>query len=249
MSPRAVLITGASRGIGAAIARAFAATGDNVAVHYHQARSDAEKVLGSLAGLGHIVVQADIRDPAQVQSMVNSTARQLGGLDVLVNNAGVYLPHDVTATSYEEWQHIWNQTLAVNLTGTANVTWCALRHMLQHRSGRIVNVSSWGAFRGEPNQPAYGVSKAGINSLGQSLARALGRNGVTVMTIAPGWIETEMTANRLATELTRIEMEAPLGRIATLEEVAHAVLYLASPQAEFASGAILDFNGAGYIRP
>jgi 3-oxoacyl-[acyl-carrier protein] reductase len=248
VTSRAVLITGASRGIGAATARAFADNGDRVVVHYHQNKDRANEVLGSLTGSGHIALAADVTDASQVKSMVDAAATELGGLDVLVNNAGVYIHHDVTTIGYDRWQEVWSATLSVNLIGTANVTWCALQHMMPRQTGRVINVSSWGAFRGEPHQPAYGASKAGVNSLGQSLARALGRSGIQVMSIAPSWVDTEMTADQLASQSERINSEIPLGRVATADEVARAVLYLASADAEFASGAILDFNGAAYTR-
>jgi NAD(P)-dependent dehydrogenase (short-subunit alcohol dehydrogenase family) len=246
---RAVLVTGASRGIGAAIARAFAAAGDRVAVHYGRGADLAERVAASLAGDGHVVVGADLTDAAAVKRMVDSASDQLGGLDVLVNNAGVFRPHPITETSYEEWQRAWQQTLSVNLVGAANVSWCAAQHMIRGGSGSIVNLSSRGAFRGEPKQPAYGASKAGLVALGQSLARALGPHGISVTSVAPGLVETDMAAENLAGERgERRRAESPLGRIATAEEVAAAVVFLASAQATMASGTVLDINGASYLR-
>jgi 3-oxoacyl-[acyl-carrier protein] reductase len=248
-SDRAVLVTGASRGIGAAVALAFARAGDRVAVHYGASRDRAEEVAASLPGAGHIVVQADFADPEAVQRMVDIAAEGLGGLNVLVNNAGIFEPHPITATTYEQWQHGWKRTLAVNLTGAANVTWCAVQHMVRGGGGTIVNVSSRGAFRGEPDQPAYGASKAGIIAFGQSLARALGPLGITVTSVAPGFTDTEMAAEELSGESgERRRAESPLGRVATADEVAAAVIYLASPQAVMASGAVLDINGASYLR-
>jgi len=143
-----------------------------VAVHYGASADAAAQVLKELPGTGHVLVHADLADPAAIQAMVDDAARDLGGIDVLVNNAGVYHPHRIRETTYAEWQQAWADTLAVNLVGPSNVAWCAVRHM--GRGGRIVNVSSRGAFRGEPNQPAYGASKAVIMSFTQSLARALG---------------------------------------------------------------------------
>jgi 3-oxoacyl-[acyl-carrier protein] reductase len=245
---RAVLVTGASRGIGAAVAREFAAAGDRVAVHYGASREAAEAVAASLAGGGHVVVGADLGDPQAVRAMVDRTAEELGGIDVLVNNAGVFARHPIDDTTYEEWQRAWSDTLAVNLVGAANVTWCAAQHMIAAGGGRIVNVSSRGAFRGEPTQPAYGASKAALIAFGQSLARALGPHGIAVTTIAPGWTETDMATERLAERGDEVRAESPLGRVATPEEVARAILYLASPQAELASGAVLDFNGASHLR-
>jgi 3-oxoacyl-[acyl-carrier protein] reductase len=247
---RAILVTGASRGIGRATAVAFAARGDRVAVHHRGSPEAAGAVLAALPGSGHVVVQADITDPAQARRMVDEAAVRLGGLDVLVNNAGVFIGHPVTEVTYEEWQAAWQQTLAVNLIGPANVTWCAVQHMIPRGGGRIVNVSSRGAFRGEPGQPAYGASKGGLNAFGQSLALALGPYGIAVCTVAPGFVDTEMAAGRVnGPDGYQVRAQSPFDRIARPEEVAAAVVYLAAPEAEWASGTILDLNGASYLRP
>ena len=250
MNARAILITGASRGIGRATAQAFATQGDRVAVHHRGSPDLAAGVLAGLPGTGHTVVQADITDPAQARRMVDEAAVRLGGLDVVVNNAGVYLPHPVTEVSYEEWQAAWRQTLDVNLIGPANVTWCAVQHMIPRGGGRIVNVSSRGAFRGEPGQPAYGASKGGLNAFGQSLALALGPYGIAVATVAPGFVDTEMAAERVnGPDGDQVRAQSPFNRVARPEEIAAAVVYLASPDAEWASGTIVDLNGASYLRP
>jgi 3-oxoacyl-[acyl-carrier protein] reductase len=248
---RAVLVTGGSRGIGAAIARAFAERGDRVAVHCRDAVAAAEVVRDSLNGDEHVVVRADLAVPAEVRAMVDAAAAGLGGLDVLVNNAGIYLEHPVLETSYEEWQAAWQATLGINLVGAANVTWCAVQHMTAsgHRNGRIVNVGSRGAFRGEPTHPAYGASKAGLHAFGQSLAVALAPHGITVASVAPGYVATDMTEAELATAAGDvIRAQSPFGRVATVQEIAAAVVYLASPEAEWVSGAVLDLNGASYLR-
>ena len=250
MNARAILITGASRGIGRATAQAFATQGDRVAVHHRGSPDLAAGVLAGLPGTGHTVVQADITDPAQARRMVDEAAVRLGGLDVVVNNAGVYLPHPVAEVSYEEWQAAWRQTLDVNLIGPANVTWCAVQHMIPRGGGRIVNVSSRGAFRGEPGQPAYGASKGGLNAFGQSLALALGPYGIAVATVAPGFVDTEMAAERVnGPDGDQVRAQSPFNRVARPEEIAAAVVYLASPAAEWASGTIVDLNGASYLRP
>jgi 3-oxoacyl-[acyl-carrier protein] reductase len=244
---RAVLVTGASRGIGAEVARTFAASGDRVGLHDGSRRDAAMQVLATLPGEGHVVAGADLVDPEAVRRMVDEVAGALGGIDVLVNNAGVFERHPVDETTYEEWQEAWARTLGVNLVGAANVTWCVLRHM--GAGGRIVNVSSRGAFRGEPEQPAYGASKAGLIAFGQSLARALGERRISVTAVAPGFVETEMATAELEGERGRARRaESPLGRVARPDEVAAAVHYLASPEAELASGAVLDVNGASYLR-
>jgi 3-oxoacyl-[acyl-carrier protein] reductase len=246
--PRAVLVTGASRGIGRAIAQAFAELGDRVAVHYGTSAELAGQVLAGLPGSGHVAVQADLADPEAVRRMVGQAHAGLGGLDVLVNNAGTYLPHPVTEVTYEQWQDAWREVLAVNLTGAANVTWCAVQYM-KAAGGRIVNVTSRGAYRGEPRHPAYGASKAGLNSFGQSMARALAPFGIAVASVAPGFVETAMARPDLdSARGEEIRAQSPFNRVATAAEIAAAVVYLASEQAEWASGAVLDLNGASYLR-
>jgi 3-oxoacyl-[acyl-carrier protein] reductase len=247
---RAVLVTGGSRGIGAAIVHAFAERGDRVAVHCRDAVAAAEAVRESLPGSGHATVRADLADADAVRSMVDAAANALGGLDVLVNNAGIYVDHPVLGTSYEEWQAAWQATLGVNLVGAANVTWCAVRHMAATgHGGRVVNVGSRGAYRGEPTHPAYGASKAGLHAFGQSLAVALAPHGITVASVAPGYVQTDMAAAQLATPVgDAIRAQSPFNRVATPEEIAAAVVYLASPEATWSSGAVLDLNGASYLR-
>ena len=244
-----MLVTGASRGIGRAIAMAFANLGDRVAIHHRDSAALAAEVLAGLPGNGHTVLQVDLTDADAVRRSVDGACDALGGLDVLVNNAGVFLAHPITEVSYEQWQAAWQATLGVNLIGAANVTWCAVQHMIAGGGGRIINVSSRGAFRGEPGQPAYGASKAGLNAFGQSLARALAPHGIAVASVAPGFVDTDMAASHLAGPGgDAIRAQSPFGRVAQPEEIAAAVVYLASPEAEWASGTIIDLNGASYLR-
>jgi NAD(P)-dependent dehydrogenase (short-subunit alcohol dehydrogenase family) len=242
-----VLVTGSSRGIGRAVAQAFARAGDRVAIHYGQSAQLAESVRATLAGAGHITVGADLRDPDAVRTMVDSVAARLSGLDVVVNNAGTYQAHPILDTSYDRWQRVWRDTLDINLVGAANVIWCAARHLPP--GGRVINVSSRGAFRGEPGHPAYGASKAGLNALTQSLAVALGSRGIAVAGVAPGYVDTDMVADVLASPAGEaVRAQSPFGRVGRPDEVADAVLWLASPTAEWASGTIIDLNGASYLR-
>lgn len=252
MTKRAVLVTGSSRGLGRAIAARFARDGDRVAVHHRDSAALAEQLVAGLPGEGHIVVRADMADPAAVRAMVDDAADRLGGLDVLVNNAGTFgradPPHPVFGLDYDAWQLMWRHTFDVNLFGAANAAWAAAQHMTG-RGGRIVNVSSRGAFRGEPDQPAYGASKAALNAMGQSLAVALAPHGITVAAVAPGFIETDMTNEHLKNERgDAIRAQSPFRRVARPDEIAAAVHWLASAEAEWASGAILDLNGASYLR-
>ena len=249
MTRRGVLVTGGSRGIGAAVARSFAEQGDRVAVHYGSSADAARDVVGSLAGDGHVTVQADLADPDAVRRAVDSAAEQLGRLDVLVNNAGVFSAHPPLTTSYAGWQAAWSRTLATNLVGAANATFCAVPHLRSAGGGAIVNVSSRGAFRGEPDCPAYGASKAGMNAFGQSMALALAPHGISVGTVAPGFVQTEMAREVLdGPGGDGVRAQSPFGRVARPEEVAAAVVWLASPEARFSSGTIIDVNGASYLR-
>ncbi|WP_153396289.1 SDR family NAD(P)-dependent oxidoreductase [Ornithinicoccus halotolerans] len=262
---RGVLVTGASRGIGAATAAAFAARGDRVAVHFRGARELAEQVLAALPGEGHALVQGDLADPGQARAVAEQAVAALGRVDVLVNNAARFLnpkgegsrrgDHRVTEVDYEAWVDAWQQTLATNLMGPAHLTWCLARHMIEVPAaeglpaGRVVNVGSRGAYRGEPAVPAYGASKAGLHAFGQSMAVALAPHGIGVVTLAPGFVATEMAAAVLeGPEGDAVRAQSPYGRVATAAEVAGALLRLADPAMEWASGAVVDFNGASHLR-
>ena len=244
---RRVLVTGGSRGIGAQICRTFAAAGDHVAVHYSASATAANEVLASLPGTGHITVQADLRDADAVKAMVDAAAAHLGGIDVLVNNAGVFIDHPPLDTGFDEWQQAWRETVEVNLYGPANAVWAALPHMPS--GARIITVGSRGAFRGEPDAPAYAASKAAVTAMGQSLAKSLAPRGITVITLAPGFVETEMAARLLDSPVgDEIRHQSPHGRVATAQEVADAVVGLSAPWTTWASGSVVDFNGASYLR-
>jgi len=248
-SGKNVLVTGGSRGIGKAVARRFASLGACVAINYHSNREAAESTLQSLEGSGHLIVQGDVANPEHVQRVMEETVAAFGQLHIVVNNAGIGIYHPIDSTSYSDWQDAWQQTLAANLLGPANVCFCAAQHMIKAGSGHIINITSRGAFRGEPTKPAYGASKAGLNSLTQSLAVALGPHKIFVAAVAPGFVNTELTADRLASaEGVEIRAQSPFNRIAEPEEVAHAVTFLASAGAEFCAGTIIDVNGASYLR-
>lgn len=246
---KTVLITGASRGIGQAVAIAFANAGALVAVNFNQQQKLAELVRASLPGLGHITAQADISDPVSIERMVTQTIAALGHIDILVNNAGIYQEHPLDTTSYQDWQAAWQETIGINLIGAVNVSYCVARHMMERRSGRIINVTSRGAFRGEPTATAYGASKAGFNSFSQSLAQHLAPYNIFVTAVAPGWVETDMARAALDSPGGEaIRQQSPLNRVARPEEVAHTILFLASEHAEFLTGSIVDVNGASYLR-
>jgi 3-oxoacyl-[acyl-carrier protein] reductase len=246
---RVVLVTGASRGIGRAIAQRFAEQDAKVVVHYASNDSAAKATLAELAGQGHRAVAADLADPDAVESLVRQVIAAYGRIDVLVNNAAIYEAHPVLSTSYAQWRDSWRQTINTNLIGPANLIHEVVPHMVANGGGRIVNISSRGAFRGEPGHTAYGASKAGLNSLGQSLAQELAPHGIYVTTVAPGFVATDMAAALLDGPTGEsIRAQSPLGRAATPDEVARVVVFLASPGSEFTTGTIVDVNGASYLR-
>ncbi len=244
-----VLISGGSRGIGAAIATAFAARGAKVAINYVRNEQAAQKHLDTLEGNGHIHLQGDVARERDCQSLIDAAVKHFGRLDILINNAGIHEQHPLEEVDYANWNRIWRETLEVNLLGPARLMYLAARQMMSQGAGRIVNVSSRGAFRGEPDQPAYGASKGGLNALGQSLAQKLAPHGVFVGTVAPGFVETDLARTILeGPRGDQIKNQSPLKRVARPEEVAYAVLFLASKGSEFSTGTIIDVNGASYLR-
>jgi 3-oxoacyl-[acyl-carrier protein] reductase len=246
---RAVLVTGASRGIGRSIAQAFAGRGDRVAVHFGSSAEAAERVLAGLPGEGHVVVGGDLTDADAVAAVVDGAADLLGGLDVLVNNAGGLVEHPPLTSTYADWQAAWAGTLQLNLVAAANATFRAVPHLMAAGGGAIVNVSSRAAFRGEVEAPAYAAAKAGLNGFARSMAVALAPHGISVTCVAPGFVQTERPREVLdGPSGDAIRGQSPFGRVARAEEVAAAVVWLASPEARFSSGTIVDVNGASYLR-
>lgn len=244
-----VLVTGGSRGIGRSVAMAFARRGASVAISYLSNREAAKQTIRDMPGGGHLMVQADVGDPKSVERLVGTVTDEFRALDIVVNNAGTHKVHRLEEVDYAEWLTVWRDILAVNLQGAANVSYCAARYMIDHGGGRIVNISSRGAFRGEPENPAYGASKAGLNAMSQSLAQRLARHNIFVGVVAPGYVETDLVAAKLTgPDGNEIRNQSPLGRVARPEEVAQAVLFLSADGSEFTTGTIIDVNGASYLR-
>ena len=248
-SGKFVLVTGASRGIGRAIAVAFADSGATVAVNYRSNTKSANATMQQLRGSGHIAVAADVGAEGGAARLVDEVVSSFGRLDIVVNNAGIFVPHPLASTGFDEWSTAWQDIVQTNLIGPADICYHVAQHMISVGGGRIVNISSRGAFRGEPECPAYAASKAGLNALSQSLAIALAPHNIFVGAVAPGFVETDMAADLLESDAgDKIREQSPLGRVARPAEVAHATLFLASPGAEFSTGTILDVNGASYLR-
>jgi 3-oxoacyl-[acyl-carrier protein] reductase len=249
LSGKTALVTGATRGIGNAVARAFATHGARVALHYRSRPEEAERALRALPGDAHLIARADLMDAQSVASMVNDVHKEFGRIDILVNNAGIFDLHPLAEQSFDSWREVWHRTIGTNLIGAAHVSYCVIRHMQNEGGGRIINVSSRGAFRGEPDAPAYGASKAGLNAMSQSLAKSLAGDRILVFAVAPGFVRTERIEPLLHGERGKdILSQSPFGRIAEPEEVAQTVLFLASEAPDFLSGCIIDINGASYLR-
>jgi 3-oxoacyl-[acyl-carrier protein] reductase len=243
-------ITGGSRGIGRACAVLFSKLNANVTITYKSNKEEAEKTLGLLnTSLKNTMYALDMNDAAKIEQVFNNAADHYKKIDVVVNNAGVFLEHKIAEVDYNQWQTRWQETINTNLIGVANLCYVAGQHMIKNGGGKIVNIGSRGAFRGEPDHPAYGASKAGLHAMSQSLAIALGAYNIIVGVVAPGFVETDMTTDYLQSEKgDAVKKQSPLNRVATADEVANIVSVFAADGFEFMTGGIVDLNGASYLR-
>ena len=246
---KTVLITGASRGVGAATAKLMAESGAQIAIHYHQNKKKAEELLQELAGSNHMIFQADLGDKSAGPKMVEQVIEKMGGLDIVVNNAGIYQEHPQLETPFDEFQAIWEDTINLCLISPAYISYAATKYMVENGGGKIINITSRGAFRGEPTATAYGAAKAGLNSVSQSMAKALGSKKVFVYAVAPGFIETDMVQYLLdGEEADFYKNQSPLERFSKPEEIAKTIAFLASEGTDYLTGGIIDVNGASYLR-
>jgi NAD(P)-dependent dehydrogenase (short-subunit alcohol dehydrogenase family) len=244
-----VLITGGSRGIGKAIAQGYALHGAEVAITYRKEKELAETLISSLPGSNHICIQSDITIDGEAEAAVSKVIEEFDSLDIVVNNAGMFIDHPITEITFKDWQNAWHSTIATNLIGPANICYYAVKYMITRNQGKIVNISSRGANRGEPKAPAYGASKAGLNSMSQSLAIALAPYNIFVGVVAPGFVETDMATSLLSSEQGEaIKQQSPMHRVGRPDEIAKAVMMLTMGGMGYATGAILDLNGASYLR-
>lgn len=241
---KTVLITGASKGIGAATAILFAEKGYNVVMNYNNSVQSALILQKSLVESGYKVIayQANVTNRIDVELMVKETVERFGSIDILINNAGVASQGLFTDISDLEW----NEVLDVNLNGVFNVTQAVLPYMIRQKSGSIINISSmWGQV-GASCEVAYSAAKAGVIGLTKALAKEVGPSGVRVNCIAPGLIETGMNQELTLEDVAAIVEETPLGRIGSTNDVASSALFLASDESSFITGQVLGVNG-GYI--
>lgn len=250
---RGVLLTGGSRGIGEATVRALSEAGARVVFTYRTERERAEQLAREL-GPAVMPLQCDLADSDALPALVANAADELGRIDVLVNNAGIFAENPFDGNDYAAWRAGWQSTFAVNVFGAADLTWLVLRAWRSEPAGdaavrgRIVNITSRAAHRGELTFADYGASKAALSNFTKSLARSCARDGIVAFTIAPGFIETEMAAPSLAAGGDAIRAEIPSQRIGTPAEVASIVTFFASGLGDYATGTTIDVNGASYVR-
>jgi len=247
LSGKTALVTGGSRGIGRACCELLSRAHARIAVNYRVERPWAELVVRSIQENGGeaFALAADICRRDEAEMLVDETVDRFGRLDIVVNNAGIWKGSPIDEMSDGEW----TEMLSVNLTGTFNVIRAAVPAMKEQGFGRIVNISSTAGQRGEAMHSHYAATKGGVHSLTKSLAVELAPHGITVNCVAPGWTETDMTAESLAPGPGREEILStiPLGRAARPEEVAAAVAFLASDMASYVNGEILNVNGGSVL--
>lgn len=247
LSGRVALVTGASRGIGARVAeRMIDAAADGVMINYVSNESAARE-LASRLGDRAAVVQGNVGRPDDVERIVGATVERFGRLDILVNNAAIFELNEFDRESYQGWVDGWRRTLEVNLIGAANATFLAMREFRKLGGGKIINIASRAAFRGETEFADYGASKAGLVNLTRSIARACAHENIIATCVAPGFVETDMAADELAKHRDAIESQIPVGRVATVDDVANVVLFLASPLSDYLAGVTIDVNGGSYF--
>ena len=241
---KTVVITGASRGIGASCALLFAQNGYNVVINYNKSEEKAFELKERILSFGGnaICVKADVSRPDEAGSLISRAVEVYGQIDVLISNAGIALDGLITDVTDEQWEKI----MAVNLNSVFYCARAAMPNMIKRKSGKIINISSMWGVCGASCEVAYSASKAGVIGFTKALAKEVGPSGITVNAIAPGVIDTDLNANYSKTDMDALCEETPLGRLGSPEEIAALALFLASDRADFITGQVIGANG-GFV--
>jgi 3-oxoacyl-[acyl-carrier protein] reductase len=246
LAGKVALVTGASRGIGREAALRLAQAGARVGINYYRSKDEALALVREI-GKNAMPIQADVADAGQTESMINAVIEHFGRIDVLVNNAATFDMNRFDSDDYTRWQAGWRRTFDLNVFGAANAAFLAMRWMRKNGGGKIINVASRAAFRGETEFADYGASKAALVNLTRSIARACAKDNIIASCVAPGFIETEMARSELEAHREEIERQIPLGRVGSVRDVADLILFLASPMADYLNGVTIDVNGGSWF--
>ncbi|HEV8660413.1 MAG TPA: glucose 1-dehydrogenase [Thermoanaerobaculia bacterium] len=244
---RVALITGASRGIGRETAFHIADAGARVVVNYNRSEREAGEVVAKIGESRAQAVQADVANPDDVERLVTRSIEAFGRLDIVVNNAARYEENRFDRDDYEGWQEGWRRTFELNVFGAANVAFVAMRWMRANGGGKLINVASRAAFRGETEFADYGASKAALVNLTRSIARACAKDNIVASCVAPGFIQTDMAKPLIEKRREEIVTQIPLGRVGTPDDVAAVIVFLASPMADYLNGVTIDINGGSWF--
>lgn len=242
-----VLLTGGTRGIGASAVRALHRDGASIAFTYASNADSATELARELGDRAY-ALHCDLADYDALPHVVDACVERFGRIDVLVNNGAIFEDNPFFDNDYASWRRGWERTFSINLFGGVHLTYLALQHMRTQGSGKIVNVASRSAHRGELSVADYGASKAALVNFTKSIARSCGRYGIKAIAIAPGFIETDMAAPDLTTRRAELEAEVPLGYIGSADDVGEIIAFFASSKGDYASGATIDLNGGSYVR-
>jgi NAD(P)-dependent dehydrogenase (short-subunit alcohol dehydrogenase family) len=246
---KTILVTGGSRGIGEAIVRAVAAAGAKALLHYGRSRDAAEAIQKSIGGDLCQPIQADLAEAGAAGALWRAACAAAPRIDVVINNAGIFEPISVDAPS-DEWQRAWARVMQVNLYAAADLCKLAIPHFRAHGGGKIINVASRAAHRGDaPDQWPYAASKGALVAMTKTIARGYAKDNILAFTIAPGFTDTEMAYTGLDDAgVERILAEIPLGTMTSPEECGALAAFLCSDQVRHMTGATFDINGASYVR-
>jgi 3-oxoacyl-[acyl-carrier protein] reductase len=244
LSGKTILVTGASRGIGAATARALHRDGGTVIAHYGSNSSAAQRLADELGGHRVHLVQGDLTDPTETERVWTEAVAAVNRIDVLVNNAGAWLASPIDDDA--AWRDGWARNLALNLTAPADLIRYAILHFRQHGGGAIINVASRSSHRGDDAEHmAYGAAKGALLALTRGVARGYAHEAVLAYAVAPGWVATELADDAVTAESAAA---LPLGEVTPPEDVAETIVFLASGRARHATGTTIDITGADYVR-